>query len=291
MRPALSWLLLAVVGAAPAVGAAEYRLQAAHSWVDNLSRTSAVPDQRAANVLALDASALQVRQLARDWTALGALEAGIEQVPDWRGLDRWSLGARGTIRRKFGLGPFAPVLDAAVGLTRLDFREAGRSGWRGEGALTLSKRLTESWRVAGSAAWESTAARREPFDNHGRRLALEATWDVAPRARLAAGAARYTGDVVANAAGGVWAQALADGFGPRIGTYYRSTAWEVTDTFGPGWVAYRVQADADFLWAEASLLLGDRTRAALRLETVKVVNVVDIRYDTEIWSLTLAHRF
>lgn len=290
MRVRLPGLLLACLAAA-ALPAAEYRMQAATAWVDNLSRTSAAAFQRDAAVLALDAAVVESRQLARDWTVVAALEAGREQVPDFRGLDRTALGARATLRRKFGLGPFAPVLEAGLAVARHDFREDGRSGWRQEGGLALAKRLDESWRVAASATWDSVAARGAPFDTHGLRLAVDASWDLADRWRLAAGAARYDGQIVANAAGTVWATALADGFGPRIGSYYRSTPWEITGTFGPGWVAYRVDADADFLWAEASFLLGDRTRATLRVETVRVVNVVDVRYDTEIWSLALAHRF
>lgn len=290
MRARLPGLLLACLAAA-ALPAAEYRMQAATAWVDNLSRTSAAAFQRDAAVLALDAAVVEARQLARDWTVVAALEAGREQVPDFRGLDRTALGARAILRRKFGLGPFAPVLEAGLAVARHDFREDGRSGWRQEGGLALAKRLDESWRVAASATWDSVAARGAPFDTHGLRLAVDASWDLADRWRLAAGAARYDGQVVANAAGTVWATALADGFGPRIGAYYRSTPWETTGTFGPGWVAYRVDADADFLWAEASFLLGDRTRATLRVETVRVVNVVDVRYDTEIWSLALAHRF
>jgi hypothetical protein len=283
--------LLAALACAAGLRAAEYRLQAATAWVDNLSRTSAAAFQRDAAVLSLDAAAVQARQFARDWTAVAALEAGREQVPDFRALDRTALGARASVRRKFGLGPLAPVLEAGFAVARHDFREEGRSAWRQEGGLALAKRLNESWRLAASATWDSVAARRAPFDTHGLRLAIDATWDVAERWRLAAGAARYDGQVVANAAGPVWAAALADGFGPRIGAYYRSTPWETTGTFGPGWVAYRVDADANFLWTEASFLLGDRTRAVLRLETVRVVNVVDVRYDTEIWSLALAHRF
>ncbi len=289
LRPAVP--LLAFLALAAGARAVDYRLQAATAWVDNLSRTSAAASQRDATVLSLDAAVVAARQISRDWTAVAALEAGREQVPDFRALDRTALGARATVRRKFGLGPFAPALEAGVAVARHDVREDGRSGWRQEGGLALTKRLNESWRLAASATWDSVAARGAPFDTHGFRLAADAAWDVAERWRLAAGAARYDGQVVANAAWPVWGSALADGFGPRIGAYYRSTPWRITGTFGPAWVAYRVDADADFLWAEASFLLGDRTRATLRVETVRVVNVVDVRYDTEIWSLALAHRF
>jgi hypothetical protein len=282
-------LLLALL---PGLAAAhEFRLQAAAAWTENLSRTSFAPTAKDAASSSLDGAYVHARQLAPNWTAIVGVDAGLEHVPDFDALDRTSLGARATLRRKFGLGPLAPVLDAAVGLSRVDFRETGRSGWRQEGSLTLGKRLLETWRLAAFAGWESFTGRAAPFDTHARRVGFETFWDATERWRLGAGGSRLRGQLVANASWSVWAQAINGGLGPVVNAYYNSIPWQVTDTFGPGWVAYRVECDADFWWAEASFSFSERTRARLRGETVKVVNRIDVRYDTEIWSLGLVHRF
>jgi len=285
--------IVATLAALAAAGATavEYRAQAAATWTENISRTSFTPNAKDAASYSLDASATHARQLAPAWTVIGALELGAEQVPDFGGLDRLGAGARATLRRKFGLGPLAPVLDASVGLARVEFREPGRSGWRSDGGLTLAKRLNESWRVAAFAQWESFTAAGAPFDTRHRRLGAEASWAVGERWRLGAGGARLRGQIVANAAWAVWGPAIGGAFGPVVSGYYNSVPWAVTDTFGDGWVAYRVDCTADFLWGEASFDLGERTRAVLRRETVKVVNRISIRYDTEIWSLGVVHRF
>lgn len=273
------------------VAAVEYRAQAAAIWTENLSRTSFDPTAKDAASYTVDAGVAHARQLAPAWTLVGRLDLGLEHVPDFDALDRVSAGGRVTLRRKFGLGPLAPVLDTTLGLARVEFREGGRSGWRSDGGVTLAKRLSESWRVAAFANWESFTAAAAHSDTHQRRIGADATWDVSARWRLSAGGSRMRGQVVANAAWAVWGQAITGGFGSVVNNYYNAVPWTVTDTFGPGWVAYRVECTADFLWGEVSLALSEKTRAVLRRESVKVVNRIDVRYDTEIWSLGVAHRF
>jgi hypothetical protein len=183
------------------------------------------------------------------------------------------------------------VLDAGVALTAVSFRESGRSGWRSEGFAKLSQRVTEIWRVAATADWESFAAARAPFDTHSRRLGLETFVDLGERWQIGTGAARLHGQLAANAPWPLWGQALGGAFGPTVQSYYRSTPWETSHTFGPGWVAYRIDCRADFWWTEISLALGDHTRLPLRWERVQVVNRADVRYEAEFWSLGVLHRF
>lgn len=281
---------LALLALAPA-RALEYRAQAMGAWTENISRTSFTPTAKDASSFTVDASVVEARQLAADWTLIAGLEAGAERVSNFTALDRTSVGGTVTLRRKFGLGAFAPVVDATLAATRVAQREGGRSGWREEGQLRVSKRFTETLRGAVFARWQSFSARGAPFDTHERRLGAELTWDFAERWSLGAGGSRLNGQLTANAAGNVWWAALSGAFGEKVYDYYEDVPWTVTNTFGPGWVAYRVDCDADFLWAELSWSWTEQTRAVLRRESVRVVNVVDVRYDTEIWSFGLVHRF
>ncbi len=271
--------------------ALEYRAQAMGAWTKNISRTSFEPTAKDASSISVDASVVEARQLAANWTLIAGLEAGAEHVTTFTALDRTSVGGTVTLRRKFGLGPFAPVVDATLAATRVAQRESGRSGWREEGQLRVSKRFTETLRGAVFARWQSFSARHAPFDTHERRLGAEVNWDFAERWSLGAGGSLLKGQITANAAGDVWWAALGGGFGATIYHYYEEVPWAVTGTFGPGWVAYRVDCDADFLWAELSWNWTEQTRAVLRRESARVVNVVDVRYDTEIWSFGLVHRF
>lgn len=99
------------------------------------------------------------------------------------------------------------------------------------------------------------------------------------------------GEVTANAEWDVWWTAISGGFGPRIQDYYNRTAWQVTNTFGKGWVAYRVNCAADFTWVQLSYALDDNTSIPLRLEHVTVINRAAVRYDSNLVSLNIVHRF
>ncbi|MDP2138427.1 MAG: hypothetical protein Q8J74_11315 [Candidatus Didemnitutus sp.] len=75
------------------------------------------------------------------------------------------------------------------------------------------------------------------FETQSRRLGVETAWDPSEHWRLRAGAFRLWGQVVTNATGAGWALARAGAFGPAIQDCYIRTPWEVSNTFGPGWVA------------------------------------------------------
>ena len=284
----LGWLGLGLVPAA----AAEFSVNAATAWVDNLSRTSHAPTQKSARVDEVAARLATARQLSRDWLLFADAGASLQHVGHFDALDR--VGATGalTLRRKFGLGPYAPVFEASGSLSGQAFRESGRSGWQPDVMLRYSQRLTASWRAAAGAGWTHFVARDEPYDVTNRRLFLETQYELAAGWQIAAGAARHWGEFTANAAGAVWAQAIGGGLGPVIFDHYNTLAWAVTDSFGPGWVAYRIRnSRADSWWAELAPALTERTSVALRYAAVRVTNAIGIEYDTSAWTLSLSHRF
>lgn len=292
LTPPLFTLALAtiLVAAVPA-RAHDFRLGATVTYAENFSRTSFTPTAQDATVFDVDGAFLHAKQLAANWTLIAALEGNAETVSRFNPLNRLSLGGRATVRHKFGLGPMVPVLDAGAALTSVNFRESGRSGWREEAFASVSQRLTETWRVVASASWETFTASHAPFDTHARRLGLETYYDVTRTWQLGAGASRLDGQLVANAAWSVWGQAISGGFGPTVQRYYTSIPWETTGTFGPGWVAYRVDCRADFWWTQITARLSEHTSVPLRYESAKVVNRIGIRYDSAFWSLGVLHRF
>ena len=276
---------------APSLPALEFRAEIDASWVKNLSRTSFAPSRKSAAAYAATITALQARPLTREWQLFLSGEAGANWVPKFTGLDSLHGGLHAQLRRKFGLGPLAPVLDFHGGLTGCAVREGGRSGWQAGAGLTLSRRLTEFWRVAAGGEWEKYFASHQAFEVDHRSLSLESTWDLSERWQLGLGARRLWGQLTANARYDIYDTALDGGFGPAIANYYNRIPWEISNTFGPGWVAYRIDCDADFWWVQLTVTLGPNTSLPLRYETVKVINRVGVRYDTDLWSLGLVHRF
>lgn len=292
-RLALGLLLAASPGPAyPALPLDHARLQAATTWAENLSRTSHEPTQKSALMFAVAAAWEQPVQFHRDWLVRFTGDLAAQHVPRFDGLDHLAAGASLGLRRKFGLGPFAPFVQLDAGLHAQAARETGRSGWMPSATLQLGQRFTTGWRAVGGAGWTHFVARREPFDVRAHRLFLETSWDPNPRWRVSLGGSRSRGEFTANAAGAVWARALAGGFGPAVSAHYNSLAWEASDTFGPGWVAYRIRdSRADHRWLEIAPALSRRTSLALRHEAVRVVNALGIRYDSAFWTLRLVHQF
>ncbi|MFI5335241.1 MAG: hypothetical protein ACHQ5A_00520 [Opitutales bacterium] len=278
--------LLAGPGRAMEVGT-----EAGLTYSDNLSRTSYVPYRMSATVESASVSLTEARQITPGWLLVATGEAGTELVPRFTAIDTWRSGLLLLARHKFGLGPMAPVLELNAGAEAVSVHESGRSGWQTTAGLTLAKRITETWRVAASTGTEDFTAGHHPFDIRGHDVQLETDWDVTQDWRLTLGARRRWGQLTANADGDIYQSALAGAFGPRVSNYYWQIPWEASNTFGPGWVAYRVDCYADFQWAQVSYAVNANTSLPLRYETVKVVNRAGVRYDTHLWSLNLVHRF
>lgn len=267
------------------------RSTASVTWAENLSRTSAIPNQKSARVFAATVTGGHEQQLSSGWLLQTDAELGGKWVPQFDALDTFTAGAEASLRYKFGLGPLAPTLAFNAALTGAATRERGRSGWQADAGMRLAKRFTENWRVAAGFDWEEFFARRKPFDITNHRAVLETTWDITDRWQVNLGGSRLWGQLTANAAPGVWAQAIGGGLGPVIFNTYNRLAWEATDTYGPGWVAYRINCHADSWWIELAPALTEKTSLALRYEFVKVINEIDIRYDAAFWSLSVAHQF
>lgn len=292
LRATIQAIAALPAAALPATAAEEWplTLSARSTWAENLSRTSDPATARDAAWHEFAASTDLHRQLTADWQFTAEGSAAWETVPRYDALEAWRFGAHGVLRRKFGLGPLAPALEVHAAAVHSRVDEDGRSGTELAGGLRLAKRLNFGWRAAAGVEWSRYYARHAPFDVRQSRAFLEATWDVTDRWQLTAGAARIDGQITANASGSAYAAALAGAAGPAIQSYYRSIPWHVTHTYGPGWVAYRVDARADEWWAGLAVALGENTSLPLRYEHVEVTNRVGVRYVSEFWSLGLVHR-
>ena len=271
--------------------AQEWRADASYTWAENLSRTSYAADRLNAAVYDGSVTAQWHRQLSGDWSAAWQAEAGVERVPAFPGLDRVHAGARFDLHRKFGLGPFAPVLTFNGGATRYELHEPGRSNWKTEAGVNLSQRLTETWRASAGGSWEEDYARDKPFDIRNRRVTVETTWDLTDHVQLSGGASRLWGELTANANQDIYARSLAGGFGPIVRDYYNTLPYEHSTAYGDDWVAYRIGGRADIWWLGATIALGENTSLPLRHESVKVINRANVSYRSEFWSLSIVHRF
>lgn len=268
------------------------RLKASATWADNISHTSHLPTLKSGEYQTVSLTTDYTRQLNRNWLLLGTGELQLQHVNPFSALN--NVTGTGTLKlhRKFGLGPFAPVLEINSALAISKFDESRRSGWQYTGGIGFSQRLNEALSLSANAAVVEYFAQRPVYDVSTRKITLEGGWDVTSRWRLILGGGHIWGQYVANADPAIWPLAIGGQLGPVIYEHYNTLAWEVTDTFGPGWVAYRNRdSHADTWWGELSPALTDQTSLSLRYEFVRITNGVGIKYNLSYWTIGVNHQF
>ena len=268
-----------------------FTASATSTWVDNISRTSNAANRKDATTFEVSLNADQHRQVAPSWLVSFGAEASYHAVPEYDLTGNFKIGPRLGLQHKFGLGPLAPVLQFDTAYSYKSARLDADRGWTAEAGLRLAKRVNSSLQVAASGQWLEHYASSATFDLQQRTLAVEASWDINERWRLSGTASRLSGRVVANAAWPGWAQAIYGGLGPTVSNYYNSIPWEVTNLYGPGWVSYNVEAQANLWTLALACALSERTALELRAGGAYVINKIDIRYPTDSWGLSLVHRF
>ena len=277
----------------PAAWLGNLSLSAASSatWVDNISRTANVATRHHAMTYDFSVRAVRHQQLAPSWLLHLGADATYLAVPEYDLTSSAKLGVHAGVQKKFGLGPFAPVLHLDAGSSYKAARLAGDRGWTTDATLRLSKRVGPALQVAVTGQWLKHDASSTLFALQQRTWSAEANWDINDRWRLTGSAGRLTGTIVANAAWPVWAKALSGGFGPVAATYYNANPWAVTDLYGPGWASYRVEAAVD-LWSLAlAFEASPRLSLELRTSSAFVVNKIGVTYPTKSWGLGLNYRF
>jgi hypothetical protein len=277
--------------AAPATHALNMRAEVSAEWAENISCASGAVDWR-------DAMRYKARTSLgwlRDWHAgfltIGEIDAAFEHVPEFSKVSAFTGGIGTTVRQKFGFGAFAPAVALNLGARRREARLNGDDGWTASAALSVGRRLTESWRFGAVTDWQQHYAQSSIFDTRHHRLFGLVTWDINPHLQLSHGNGRLWGDFTANVGPVVWPRALSGALGTNISDYYNTVPWAVTDSYGPGWVTYRVTGRVSFWWLELSPALGRDTSLPLRYESRFSVNKVGVKYRQDIWTLQLLHRF
>jgi hypothetical protein len=261
------------------------------TWNDNLSHSAEAADQREAEVFAASGGFSQRFPLTRDAALIAGGNASVETCPRYDGLDTLAAGAQLAVREKFGLGALAPVLSLNTDAGAATFRESARNGWSATVTLGLAKRFNDAWRVAVNAEWAHQEARQTVFDHEHRGLSAEVSWDVTDRWQLGVGACRQWGQQEANASWNTWSYGLNGSDGPALANYYQQVPFTYSNTFGPGWVAYRINGHTDLWWFSVSPALGPNTALPLRYQFAEVYGGAGTRYLSHQLSLSLVHRF
>jgi hypothetical protein len=156
------------------------------------------------------------------------------------GLRNGSIDGLLSLKKKWGLGAFAPWARAGISLGRADYQDGYRDATLYAASLELGKRIDERWNLWAKYAFERRAATAgdaeylgvssDAFSQRGRSFAANAEYTVSERFSINLGSLLRHGDVVSTtltAAAGYY-------------LLLNSKAVAPDPTFGPGAYAYRL---------------------------------------------------
>jgi hypothetical protein len=196
----------------------------------NLSRSE---DDRAEDgILRLDGAVGQAIPIGRDGAFIWKGSIAADLPADLEALRRFAPALSLSYRRKVRLGQDAPFVGAAIFARRDDYESELRDGW-GMGVSVRAGRRWPAVLLEGEIGWERRTADADPFDQEAWSGALRADWPL-PWFALHGGYEFRWGDVTSTA--------FPD---PEI--LAAATARAPDPAFGPGRVAYRLDASAHAL--------------------------------------------
>ena len=256
---------------------------ASASWVDNITHSPYLDAAYDATVYDVNGAAEWHNQLSRDVSLQYGANAGYESCPKYDGLDRVLAGMQFSVRRKLGLGPFAPAFRAEVSYTGSWYRESLRNGTRLVASCSWTQRWNDSWQTILAADFLHNDGHAAAYDYHNRGHSLETRYALTERWELAAGAGRRMGEQITYA----WLGGSGAEFPYAFDTWKNTT--EIS-TFGKNWNAYTIDAHADSVWFSISPALGGNSSLPLRFEQTTVVGRGE-SYHTRMISLSFVKRF
>jgi len=171
--------------------------------------------------------------------AAGAEAAG-EAYDRLQGLNNASINGTLSLKKKWGLGAFAPWSRAQISLGRESYRDGYRDATLYRASLELGKRVDERWNLWAQYSFERRDAApasevvpgrsSDAFSQDGNNLAATAEFSLSERVSLSAGFLWRHGDVTSTS------------LVPWNYLYVAATAVAEDPTFGPDAYAYRITA-------------------------------------------------
>jgi len=214
-------------------------MQAGALYDSNLSRAQLHYDIKSDTALQAALAWGRFVPLADNLSLRATLEAGGEAYTRYSGLNNLALGASLGMRRKFGLGAFAPWASGSASAARLEYQNSIRDGWRYELGLGAGKRLTESWDAEANFRYQHRTADKElavvpgisgaVFDLQSHEVGLKSEYGLTDRVSLAVGFDFRRGDVASTTL-------------RNFTIFTNSDAIALDPVFGPNAVGYRIFA-------------------------------------------------
>jgi len=182
-------------------------------------------------------SIFQLFPIGENYSLTVAGDLSGESYDDLKGLNNASLGGSLAVKRKWGLGAYAPWARAGLSLERSDYNDDYRNATIYRTTLSGGQRIDERWNLWAEYAYERRAANSQPevapgisgdaFSQSSHNLTGSAEYALSERTFLVVGFLARHGDVVSTAE-------------PSLGIFTASRAIAEDPAFGPDDYAYKL---------------------------------------------------
>ena len=217
---------------------------------NNTSNSTREQQADTAATATINYSALRI--INRDWQGNFGVAASTSLWRKWDGLNLSPVSTKIGLRRKFGLGPYAPRLDLSFEGGKRFAATAERSSNFAISTLSFSQRLTPvlSWHL--SADLERQDAERHVFSTTRHMFRIGADYDITPDLRISLNAAEGRGDLVS------WCRVSWPEFTGK-------NPW-FDEIFGDDWFPYQSVNRITSAQLSLAYALGDRSTLAATLD-------------------------
>jgi hypothetical protein len=193
---------------------------------------------------ALDArlSLFQLFPLGENYSVTVGSDLSGESFRRLTGLDNASLDGQVALKRKWGLGAFAPWARAGISIGRTDYDGSYRNTWNYRATLASGRRIDDRWNLWGEYALERRAGSPQmeqmpgvsgdAFSQNSQNAAVNLEYSLNDSVFLGLGLLVRHGDVVSTAE-------------RYLASYEGARALAEDPTFGPQAYAYRLLGTTD----------------------------------------------
>ncbi len=228
---------LLILGAVPLAARADWTFGADASLrhdnnVGNAESSSAIV---ADSTIDARLTAFRVFPLGDSYSVTIGGDLGGETYRKLAGLDEASADGSLSLKRKWGLGAFAPWARAGISVARSSYDDSDRNAWDYRATLAAGRRFDERWNFWAEYAFERRAASPQmqvvpqlsgdAFSQDSHNLTANLEYSLRENTSLALTLLGRQGDVVSTSSGyskyyaGAQAAALDPAFGPRAYAY------------------------------------------------------------------------
>jgi len=243
----------------------------------NNNVTKAIREEKSDSALtaSLDLSTLHI--LNRDWQLSYGGSVQTSAWQEYDGLNLTEIGAHGTLRRKFGLGPYAPRLELRAEVAhQLSKVEEWSGNWVRVGA-TFAKRFSPQWQASLNGVYEQLYAERDVYSTVSTTTTLTVDFDPTDVWRFSGSVGYTDGDHLS------WCRNSWSSF---VGT----TKW-LDGIFGGDWFPYQSVAHTVAGAINLSRAIGPNSTLTLGYSVSETRSVKNHIYRDKVISLQFIHAF